>query len=189
MSLFQCQNCGCCENTALACQGCDGYAVKFFDWTGIEDRKGLKLCSACAPTRYADEKDGATEFGKWHGQFDRVFLPLGVFKTNRDGNLEHVETGSTKFRDYAIPTPLREHMSYFGGFAFSSTRRAHASPSCCNLAFSASLTRSVCFSVRPVPGGAGGRPRGRFVCSSIRSFYARQKVLATPHLMTDTKCT
>ena len=103
MSLFQCQRCGCCENTALSCQGCNGYAETFFDWTGIEDRKGLKLCSACAPTRFASESDGATKFGKWHGEFDRVFLPLGKFKTNREGNLEHIETGSTKFRDYAIP--------------------------------------------------------------------------------------
>ena len=45
MSLFQCQHCGCRENTALAAQGCDGYAESFFDWTGLEDRKGKKLCS------------------------------------------------------------------------------------------------------------------------------------------------
>ena len=103
MSLYQCQRCGCCENTALACQGMNGYPESFFDWTGFEDRKGLKLCSACGPTKYADGEP--SEFGKWHGRFDRVFLPLGMFKTNREGNLEHIETGSTKFRDYAIPAP------------------------------------------------------------------------------------
>lgn len=100
MSLFQCQHCGCCENTALSCQGCNGYAVSFFDWADFEDRKGKKLCSACAPTKYRDGKP--TEFGKWHGEFDRIFLPLGMFKTDRQGNLAHIETGSSNFREYAI---------------------------------------------------------------------------------------
>lgn len=100
MSLFQCENCGCCENTALACQGCDGYATEFFDWAGLEDRKGKKLCSACAPTRHADGTQ--TEFGKWHGEFDRVFLPEGMFRTAKNGNLEHAESGSQDFRKYAI---------------------------------------------------------------------------------------
>lgn len=76
----------------------------------------------------------------------------------------------------------------FGGFAFSSTLRAQASPSCKSFAFSASLTRKVCFSVRPAPEPAG-RPRGRFGCSSMPAFYARQKVLAKSYLMSDTKCT
>jgi hypothetical protein len=100
VSLFQCERCGCCENTALACQGCDGYAVTFFDWTGIEDRKGKKLCSACAPTKYGDGEP--TEYGKWHGEFPRTFLPMGMFRTNHEGNLAHKETGDTEFRKYAI---------------------------------------------------------------------------------------
>jgi hypothetical protein len=75
----------------------------FFDWTGIEDRKGKHLCSACGPLKF---KDGTpTEFGCWHGQFDRVFLPLGKFRTNQCGNLEHVETGSERFRAYVIVSP------------------------------------------------------------------------------------
>ncbi|QOR55705.1 MAG: putative DNA polymerase [Phage 65_10] len=92
----------------------------------------------------------------------------------------------------SIPTPERQVLNYspsFGGFAFSSARRAHASPCSSSFAFRASLTRRVCFSVRPVPGGAGGRPRGRFGCSSMRAFYARQKVLAMSYLMSDNKCT
>lgn len=104
MSLFQCQNCGCCENTALACQGCDGYAETFFDWTGLEDRKGKRLCSACAPTRYSDGE--RTEYGKWHGVFDRVFLPMGMFRTSHDGNLEHIETGDQDFERYAVRTTV-----------------------------------------------------------------------------------
>jgi hypothetical protein len=74
--------------------------AKWFDWTGIEDREGKHLCSACGPTRYS--QGTPTEYGKWHGQFDRVFLPMGKFKTNRVGNLEHIETGSEDFRSFAL---------------------------------------------------------------------------------------
>lgn len=85
----------------MACQGCDGYAESFFDWTGFEDRKGKKLCSVCAPTKYKDGKP--TDFGTWHGEFERVFLPLGMFITDRHGNLAHIETGDTNFGAYALP--------------------------------------------------------------------------------------
>lgn len=90
MSLFQCENCGCVENTALSMQGFKGFE-KWFDWAGIEDRKGKKICSACGP-----------EFREWHGKFKRVFLPLGMFKTNRVGNLEHIETGEEDYRKHEI---------------------------------------------------------------------------------------
>lgn len=100
MSLFQCGFCGCCENTALAAQQ-STYMARLFDWTGIEDRKEMLLCSACGPTRY---KGGTpTEFGKWHGQFSRVFLPKGKFRTNKVGNLEHIESGITDFNSFALP--------------------------------------------------------------------------------------
>ena len=100
MSLFQCERCGCCENTALACQGCSGYAERFFDWTGIEDRRGKKLCSECAPTRNADGTP--SELGTWHGEFEQVFLPLGQFRTAENGNLEHIESGDQHFEKFAI---------------------------------------------------------------------------------------
>ena len=103
MSLFQCERCGCCENTALSGQGCNGFAEGFYDWTGFEDRKGKRLCSACAPTNYADGTP--TDFGKWHGEFDQVFLPKGMFRTARNGNLEHTETGDQDFRKHKIPNP------------------------------------------------------------------------------------
>lgn len=103
MSLFQCQHCGCCENTALSWQGFAGPFSEDFDWTGIEERRGKKLCSACGPTKF---KGGAsTEAGAWHGRFARTFLPLGMFRTARNGNLEHVETRDQDFRKYAVPTP------------------------------------------------------------------------------------
>lgn len=100
MSLFQCEVCGCCENTALASQGFKGWAEKCFDWAYAPERKGLLLCSVCGPTTYRDGKP--TKFGKWHDEFPRTFLPLGKFKTNQRGNLEHVETGSEDFQSFAI---------------------------------------------------------------------------------------
>lgn len=99
MSLFQCENCGCCENTALSAQGF-APMKDLFDWTGIEDRKGMLLCSVCGPTRY---RDGViTKYGEWHRVFPRVFLPKGMFITNRVGNLAHKETGDENFRKYEI---------------------------------------------------------------------------------------
>lgn len=99
MSLFQCENCGCCENTALSCRG-----FRFtdsFDWSDAPELKGKLLCSACGPKKFLYETD-MVGGGKWHGRFERVFLPKGMFKTNEVGNLEHIETGSEDYRPYAI---------------------------------------------------------------------------------------
>lgn len=102
MSLFQCQHCGCRENTAVSCQGCDGYAESFFDWTGLEYRRGKKLCSACAPTKFSDGTPSG--LGQWHGKFERVFLPMGKYKQDRaTGNLVLVDSspGPTSGNDDA----------------------------------------------------------------------------------------
>lgn len=99
MSLFQCDVCGCRENTALSCQGFK-FLAECFDWSYAPERKGKRLCSACGPVRHSDGTP--TEYGKWHGQFDRVFLPHGMFTTNRVGNLAHIETGDENYRAYAI---------------------------------------------------------------------------------------
>ena len=101
MSLFQCQHCGCCENTALSAQGFHWFA-KNFDWEYAPDRKGMTLCSACGPTKWRDGTP--TVYGEWHNRFPRVFLPMGMFKTNDVGNLEHIETGSEDYRQYALST-------------------------------------------------------------------------------------
>lgn len=100
MSLFQCENCGCCENTALSSQG---FALlsECFDWSYAPEREGLRLCSACGPTRYCDGTITESD-GKWHGLFPRVFLPKGEFFTNAVGNLEHKETGSEDYQKFAI---------------------------------------------------------------------------------------
>lgn len=106
MSLFQCEACGCCENTALSCQGFH-WMAELFDWSYAPEREGKKLCSACGPAHYKSGKP--SEWGSWHGEFDRVFLPLGMFKTNQRGDLAHIETGDSDFRKYAIPTPPQEN--------------------------------------------------------------------------------
>jgi hypothetical protein len=102
MSLFQCEVCGCCENTALSCQGFK-FITECFDWTYAPEREGLKICSVCGPVKHSDGTP--TEYGEWHGRFGRVFLPPGQFKTNRVGNLEHIESGSEDFRSFGIGHP------------------------------------------------------------------------------------
>lgn len=44
----------------------------------------------------------ATDLGEWHGEFKRRFLPKGEFKTNDDGNLEHIKTGRTDYDAFEI---------------------------------------------------------------------------------------
>lgn len=105
MSLFQCEHCGCCENTALASQGFQMFA-DHYDWAGIEDRRGKRLCSACGPSKYTD--GNKAQGGRWHNEFPRVYLSLGKFKTGRNGNLEHIETGDQDFRKYALPQGLKQ---------------------------------------------------------------------------------
>lgn len=74
-----------------------------YDWTGIEDRQGKMLCSVCGPTKHADGTP--TEFGQWHGRFNRVFLPKGMFITAQNGNLAHIGTGDENYLRYAIEAP------------------------------------------------------------------------------------
>ena len=103
MSIFQCEHCGCAENTALTLCWLKGER-NCFDWTGMEDRRDKHLCSACSPAKFSD---GTTndEGGAWHDRFDRIFLPKGEFHTNREGNLQHTKTGKTGIREFAIDPP------------------------------------------------------------------------------------
>lgn len=99
MSLFQCENCGCAENTALSCQGIKG-VEDWFSWKGIEERRGMLLCSACAPTHYVQGL--TTGLGAWHNEFKRRYLPKGMFQTARNGCLEHIKTGEQDYKKYEI---------------------------------------------------------------------------------------
>lgn len=80
MSLFQCEECGCRENTA-----CCDYWVRYKK----EDKR--LLCSVCDP-----------DISKWHNRFPRMMLPKGQFKTNSVGNLQHIETGLTDVSQFEI---------------------------------------------------------------------------------------
>ncbi len=103
MSIFQCEKCGCAENTALTSCGHQGYLHELLDWKGLEDFRGKLLCSACQPALYID---GAAHNRRgWHGAFPRVFLPKGEFHTDKRGNLIHTKTGSPQYIDFAIPNP------------------------------------------------------------------------------------
>ena len=64
MSLYQCDKCGCCENTS-----CANYWMR---------KGGPELCSAC------DSK-----IKKWHDEFERTFYPIGAMHTDADGNLAY----------------------------------------------------------------------------------------------------
>ena len=97
MSLFQCENCGCVENTALSNQGYTFTSI--YDWSYNPELKGKQLCSACGPEYYVD---GKLVNNGWHNKFPRKFLPINTFFTNAEGNLEHKETGSTDYNNYVV---------------------------------------------------------------------------------------
>lgn len=91
VSIFQCEKCGCGENTALG-----RYHTRNMDiWA--EENRGLALCSACSPTQYASgEKVGGMKkdrVGSWHGKWSQTFYPKGEMSTNKVGNLIHTASG------------------------------------------------------------------------------------------------
>ena len=100
MSLIQCENCGCLDNTALTSMT-SKWRPDIFDWAGIEDRTGKQLCCVCLPAKFSDGTS-VEKAGVWHNKFDRIFLEKGKWFTNTEGNLEHKETGETDYRKYAL---------------------------------------------------------------------------------------
>lgn len=77
MSLYQCEECGCCENTACG----------WYHYTPHVDPRydKRKLCSACGPTHFSD--GSKTDLGEWHGRFERTYYTKGTMKTDNHGNL------------------------------------------------------------------------------------------------------
>lgn len=134
MSLFQCDKCGCCENTALSFQGFKEYIPEesAFDWRGKEEWKGKKLCCACGPQLFTDGEP--THRGdRWHNRFARVFLPKGKFFTNEEGNLEHKDTGDTDYKKYELDEeePVYDLSSVFktAGHSLTVVEAWHVTPS------------------------------------------------------------
>lgn len=70
MPLYQCEQCGAREDSAYG---------NYFE--ALLERKP-PLCSECIT-------------GVWHGRFPKLVLPIFEFRTNDEGNLEHIKTGST----------------------------------------------------------------------------------------------
>lgn len=105
MPVFQCEKCGCVDNTATSNQMHAGPFAKYYDWTGREEDKGKKLCKVCGPTKHSDG-DPVKGAGKWHNYFDRQFLPLGEWETDPNtGNLRHKKTHATNYLDHRLPNP------------------------------------------------------------------------------------
>jgi hypothetical protein len=96
--MYQCENCGCAENTAWG-NAHTRFMKDLYDFTGIEHLEGKLLCSACGPTKY--KRGGQTKYGKWHNHFKRKFLPKGVFIKNREGNLVHKINGDS-YNNYVL---------------------------------------------------------------------------------------
>jgi hypothetical protein len=116
MSIFQCENCGCAENTACSEQGFKMMS-ELFDWSYNPSLEGKLLCRACGPTHYKGgskmKADHWGEYGVWHNRFERRYLPRGEFKTNNQGNLEHIESGligNEAYKQFARsePYPMKE---------------------------------------------------------------------------------
>ena len=111
MPIFQCDNCGTAENTALTKCNSSNLELRVENQTLLaeyrlqlgltEDEPFGKYCSACCPL---GEKE-------WHGSFDRIYLPLGKFETAPNGNLRHKDSHDENLQNYAIddrtPGPVR----------------------------------------------------------------------------------
>lgn len=81
MSLYQCEKCGCIENTALG-----WYHCRHTDWCKVSaEDKGKALCSECGPKEHSDGTP--TEYGKWHGRFEKKVYPLDTLYTDKEGNV------------------------------------------------------------------------------------------------------
>lgn len=98
MGMYQCENCGCAENTAKGCYH-NARMKNLFDWVGIEHLENKLLCSVCGPTKYVSGKP--TKYGVWHNSFKRKFLPKGQFIKNKEGNLVHKINGDS-YNNYIL---------------------------------------------------------------------------------------
>jgi hypothetical protein len=81
VSLFQCDKCGCVENTALG-----HYHTRNWAELWPDEVLGKALCSECMPTKF---RSGETceKGGKWHGRFEKRCYPLGSLYTDDVGNV------------------------------------------------------------------------------------------------------
>ena len=83
MSLYQCEKCGCVENSAKG-----HYHCRSSERMWSKEYLNKLLCSACGPTQYKSGEK--TEYGKWHGIFRRRYFPLGSLYTEKLGNVRFI---------------------------------------------------------------------------------------------------
>ena len=106
MGRFQCEECGCVENTATS-----GYSVRNRPNCTIESELGKLLCSACAHPFYPN---GSKKLftGGWHNRFGRYYLPKGEWKMDSVGTLRHKVTGETDWGPHVLnPEDMRKPRS------------------------------------------------------------------------------
>lgn len=129
MSLFQCDKCGCVENSACSDGGYMGrWLIKdlpevlksYREVLGLKpDEPFGNYCCVCNPQWFIEEctcgkaphsagcKQGDYGIGPspkpklWHNRFKRIFLPKGEWQTDRQGNLEHRVTKEKDYSKYA----------------------------------------------------------------------------------------
>lgn len=84
MSLFQCDKCGCIDNTALSAGyrirlwARDDKATEFKNLLGLSQDQPLgKYCCVCSPFNPRE----------WHNKFERKFYPIGTMETDEQGNI------------------------------------------------------------------------------------------------------
>lgn len=81
MSLYQCDECGVVENTAVGF-----YHTRNWEKLWPKEYVGRMLCSECGPPVHADGTDSG--LGKWHGKFEKTFYEKGTMETcPNTGNL------------------------------------------------------------------------------------------------------
>lgn len=86
MSSYQCEQCGCLENTAYG-----NYHIRNDEKRCPESDLNRALCTACMSPTYRDGTPNPRG-GKWHNRFARIYLPKGMFRAHFSGKLLHKET-------------------------------------------------------------------------------------------------
>jgi len=85
MSIFQCDQCGCLENSALS----GTYHIRNAKDLMPKELLGKKLCCVCGPEYYpGGTKNPKT--GKWHERFKRLFFPKNTLYTDGQGNVREI---------------------------------------------------------------------------------------------------
>ncbi len=125
--MFQCSACGCLENTSLTTAYWTKHRLddqpevlaSYREVLGLKDGEELgSYCSVCSPFWFTEDgsygvgprpvgyektsRKYRDSDGLWHNKFDRIFLPKGLFHTNGDGNLAHIETLDTAVDQYRL---------------------------------------------------------------------------------------